>query len=216
MKTNCKNIVFIRFVEDHLDPIEFTNKIFEHIVSTKQQRTRFSNKILPIQKTGPVSEESIVSLARPYIKKAFHGEQNKVYKFKVDLQHRYNDSFSRDNVKKGLVMKVGRPHKVDLKVPDKTIIVQVFNKTCGVSVVDAAVMAKYRGYNIRMVTDEVTGFQKEKKPTAQNNKPNPPKRKENEEIDKIFTAGTEIEFKQVENAQNEDEESSESEGISLF
>lgn len=161
--------------------------------------------------TGTVSEDNIVSIAKPFIKKAFHTEKGQTFRFKVDLQYRYNDSFSRDELKKKLVMKVGRPHRVDLKQPDKTIIVQVFNKACGVSVVDAHQMAKYRAYNIRMVSDEVTGFKKEK-PVH-----NPPKAKvkESEETSKIFEENTEIEFKKVED-KNVESSDSDSEGISLF
>lgn len=117
-------------------------------------------------------------------------------------------------------MKVGRPHKVDLNKPEKIILVQIFNKACGVSVINADKLEKYRGYNIRMFTDQLLGIKKETKKDNNNSKSSSQTKskkeleEENEKESKIFKENTEIEFKQVDH--ESDSESSDSGGIDLF
>eukprot|EP01122_Echinamoeba_exundans_P004819 TRINITY_DN15045_c0_g1_i1.p1 TRINITY_DN15045_c0_g1~~TRINITY_DN15045_c0_g1_i1.p1 ORF type:complete len:461 (+),score=106.44 TRINITY_DN15045_c0_g1_i1:151-1383(+) len=155
VQTNCKNMVFIRFAEDNLDPVAVVNQIFEHVLSTGEARTRFTNKIIPICKTAPSYLDRLVQVAKPLMAQHFHKTPGKVLSFMVDYRHRYTDSIRKDDSTKELVRMVGRPHKVDLNNPDKVIIVEVFNKALGMSIVEGDAYRKYKCYNLRQVTEKM-------------------------------------------------------------
>lgn len=177
--TSCKNMVFIRFM-DQIDPNAFVIKMFEHLTQEiKKPRTRYSNRILPIEKTCFVSEDKIVETISPAVERVFR-EQNptkRPFKFRVDLKVRNNNVIDKDELKRKLAALVGRGHFVDLKSPDKILIVEVFAKAAGVAVVDNSPMDTYKGYNIRQVSatfgeplppfpDEVKNKERSKAQTA--------------------------------------------------
>lgn len=155
VQTNCKNMVFIRFAEETLDPIVVVNKIFDHVLASGEGRTRFTNKIIPICKTAPSFLDRLVQIAKPMIQQHFHRTPGKVLSFMVEYRHRYTDSIRKDDSTKELVRLVGRPHRVDLNNPDKIIIVEVFNKALGMSIVNGDDYKKFKAYNLRQITEHM-------------------------------------------------------------
>lgn len=140
---------------DEIDPNKFVIKVFEYLVQeVKKPRTRYSNRILPIEKTCFVSEDSIAATISPAIERVFvkENETSRPFKFRVDLKSRYNDKLDKDNMKRRLVSMVGRGHFVDLKTPNKSILVEVFAKAAGVAVIDFDTMELYKNFNIRTVS----------------------------------------------------------------
>lgn len=147
-------MVFIKFM-DKLDPHEFIVKVFEHLVNeVKKPRTRYSNRLLPIEKTCHVSEESLMATIQPGIERVFRerNETNRPFTFRVEMKVRNNDRLNKDEMKKKLVGLVGKGHFVDLKSPQYLLLIEVFTKAAGVAVVDNKVMEKYSGFNIRTVS----------------------------------------------------------------
>ena len=148
-------MVLIRFL-DEIDPTAFVPKLFEHLTQEiKKPRTRYSNRILPIEKTCFVSEDKIIETIAPAVERVFR-EMNppkRPFKFRVDLKVRNNNVINKDELKRKLAALVGRGHFVDLKSPDKVLIVEVFAKAAGVAVIDNAPMETYKGYNIRRVSE---------------------------------------------------------------
>ena len=148
-------MVFIRFM-DKIDPLAFVNKVFDHLTQEiKKPRTRYSNRILPMEKTCFVSEGKIVETITPAVERVFRelNPTKRPFKFRVDLKVRNNNVIDKDELKRKLAALVGRGHFVDLKSPDKILIVEVFAKAAGVAVVDNIPMEAYKGYNIRRVSD---------------------------------------------------------------
>jgi tRNA(Ser,Leu) C12 N-acetylase TAN1 len=148
-------MVLIKFL-DIADPNAFVIKLFDHLVTEiKKPRTRYSNRVLPIEKTTFVSEDSITSSISPGIQRVFRdeNESKRPFKFCVELRARNNDKLNKDDLKRRLVTEVGKGHFVDLKTPHKILLVEIFAKAAGVAVVDAEIMAKYKGFNIRSVSD---------------------------------------------------------------
>lgn len=148
-------MVLIKFM-DKLDPNEFVVKVFEHLVNeVKRPRTRYSNRLLPIEKTCHVSDESIMSTIKPSVDRVFREQNptNRPFTYRVEMKVRNNDRLNKDEMKKNLVGMVGKGHFVDLKSPQKLLLVEVFTKAAGVAVVDNIMMEKYSGFNIRTVSD---------------------------------------------------------------
>lgn len=149
-------MVLIRFMDD-INPSLFIPKVFEHLVNeVKRPRTRYSNRILPLELTSNVSEQSIINAITPSVERVFRTENvtKRPYKFRVDLRVRNNDKLNKEVMKQKLVGVVGKGHFVDLKTPHQVLIVEIFCKIAGVSVVDGVVMEKYHGFNIRTVSDK--------------------------------------------------------------
>lgn len=96
-----------------------------------------------------------MDLAKPMITESFSRPPGKTWGFMVEYRHRYTDSIRKDESTKEIVRLVGRPHKVDLNNPDKIIIVEVFNKALGMSIVDGEQYRLYKGFNIRQVTEKM-------------------------------------------------------------
>jgi tRNA acetyltransferase TAN1 len=154
VESGCNNIVFIKFM-DALDANKFVIKVFEHMTQeVKKPRTRYSNRILPIEKTCFVSEDSIVSTITPMIERVFvtENETKRPFKFRVELKVRNNDKLDKDELKRKLVTVVGKGHFVDLKTPHKLLLVEVFGKAAGVAVIDFEAMDLYKSFNIRTVS----------------------------------------------------------------
>lgn len=148
-------MVLIKFM-DKLDPNAFVIKVFEHLVNeVKRPRTRYSNRLLPIEKTCHVSDEAIMSTIKPYVERVFREENptNRPFTYRVEMKVRNNDRLNKDNMKMALVGMVGKGHFVDLKRPQKLLLVEVFTKAAGVAVVDNTIMEKYSGFNIRTVSE---------------------------------------------------------------
>ncbi|CAI5746494.1 unnamed protein product [Peronospora destructor] len=78
LDTGVKGAVLIQFKDDNLSPIALLTKIFEQVESTKEFASRFITRMIPLEKVGYASVESIKELAAPMIKthlKAFKEEQ---------------------------------------------------------------------------------------------------------------------------------------------
>lgn len=175
-------MVFIKFMDD-ISPTNFLIKVFEYLVQeVKKPRTRYSNRILPLEKTCHVSLDAIVSTITPAVEKVFKTENEpfRPLTFRADIRARYNDKIDKGEAKKTLAELVGRKHFVDLKNPMKVLIVEIFGKAAGVSVVDNKIMELYNGFNIRTVSetfgeplpphpDEIGSNQGKKKKKGSNN-----------------------------------------------
>jgi len=60
---------------------------------------------------------------------------------------------NKTEAQRSLVRLVGFHHKVDLQNPDKIIVVEVFPKACGVSIVDGADWVRFKQFNLRTVSE---------------------------------------------------------------
>jgi tRNA(Ser,Leu) C12 N-acetylase TAN1 len=149
LETKCKNIVFVRAVEETFDPPTFLSKVFSFLKETSTARTRFTNRVLPIQMTCPAEIHIILKTIVPLLRNFFQQKDNKRLKFKVELRIRNNNSVSKSTLLPEVVKLVGRPHVVDLNSPDTLIIIEIFRHCCCLAVVDAAV---FPNFNIRSLT----------------------------------------------------------------
>ncbi|XP_049849372.1 uncharacterized protein LOC126318605 [Schistocerca gregaria] len=156
--SGCKNLVFINFLDKNLDPIEFVHETLDYVINvTKEPRTRYTNRIIPIQKTCAASENSIAKTAVSLIELAFQrktGEDEKSsgYKYMVELKSRNNNSIFKESIRDLLVSKMDPSHSVDLRHPDKIIMVEIFKKACGIAIIDSKMNNLYKRYNIRTIT----------------------------------------------------------------
>lgn len=143
----------------------------------------------------------------------------------IEYRYRNNSSIKRDDLHREFIKLVGIGHVVDKTTPEIVICVEVFQKTCGFSILNGENLIKYKMYNIRTIVEIVKGIYQKKVPQNQGKKrkiktnddssdeETEPRREEGGE------ATTELEFEEVNappepaaNASDSDDEG----GISLF
>ncbi|KAF6203024.1 hypothetical protein GE061_003437 [Apolygus lucorum] len=144
VETGADNTVFIKTTVD--DPKKITYEIFSEIYTSKQNRSRFLLRMVPIDVTCKAYIEDIRKAADGLFDQPFKCDP---LTFNVFYKARYNNSLLRDEVLSAMVTLVkdrNIAHKVDLTKPQKTVIVEVIKGVCCLSVVDD--FYKYRKYNL--------------------------------------------------------------------
>ncbi|GAB2226769.1 hypothetical protein Droror1_Dr00008559 [Drosera rotundifolia] len=150
--SGCNGVVFIHMRKRDGDPgpKEIVQHIMESAASTRKLMSRFLLRVLPIELTCYSSEEEISKAIKPIIAHHFPTETEKPIKFAVLYDARANSGIDRMNIIDAVAKSVPRPHKVDLKDPEKTIVVQIVKTICLIGVVE-----KYKElakYNLRQLT----------------------------------------------------------------
>lgn len=144
--TNCKSSLFFVINQEEINPVTFVCKIFEDLKQSQQQKTRFTSRMTPIELTSHANNltKTAQTVIPPYFPNDFP------ISLRVDYNCKNNSNFSRsrDKVLKLLTQIANlNVHVVDLKLPKKTIICEIFQKYCGISVVED--IHKYNNFKIR-------------------------------------------------------------------
>lgn len=71
LETKCKNIVFIHSVDESFDPPSFLYRMFNFIKETGTPRTRFTNRVIPVQRTCRAEISLIRTTLEPLIQNMF-------------------------------------------------------------------------------------------------------------------------------------------------
>ncbi|MCO5568336.1 hypothetical protein L7F22_022035 [Adiantum nelumboides] len=156
--TGCAGVVFIQMLSSDAanglierGPNQVVQAILENCISTKNYLTRFCLRFLPIEVTCYASLEEVEKMAEPCLVRHFPVvEKDKAFKFAVVYEARANSSLDRMEMINTVAKLVKQPHSVDLKNPDKTILVQVVKTVCAIGVVSN--YKQYAKYNIRELT----------------------------------------------------------------
>ncbi|BET03273.1 Thump domain-containing protein [Nesidiocoris tenuis] len=144
VETGGDSTVFISSTFE--DPVKLARNIFEDIYTSKQNKTRFLLRLIPVQVTCKAYIEDIRKAADAMFDEPFKCQP---LSFNVYYKARRNNSVVRTEVLSAMVTLVrdrNMEHKVDLTNPDKTIVVEITKSVCCLSVVPE--FYKYRRYNL--------------------------------------------------------------------
>jgi len=174
--TEMKGLSVIRVTDDKISPVHLLSKIFSHMKENQPSCfvTRHTSRVVPIEGTCSCTLDSVMRIANKLIPPHFHPPQKSCL-FKVALKRRANNSFPRDQCTQALVKLINHDNIVDLKNPEKMIILEIFKSTAAMSVVS---LDDFKfGFNIRslMSSDTVKrgreeGKQDELQPNAKKKK----------------------------------------------
>lgn len=124
---------FIRAdIPDHYD---LGLKIINELAETKVKRTRYTNRIIPIEKVCKAKLDDICDAAGELFDKHFLKQPST---FAIIFNRKYNSEMNRDEIIKQLAELVhlkNMGNKVNLKTPEKTIICEVLKGMCMLTVV---------------------------------------------------------------------------------
>lgn len=158
VETGCAGIIFIRMLkEDGVNgviergPNQVVQAIVQDCLLTRKPLTRYCLRFLPIEVTCYASADEVRKMAGHFLSQHFPVvEKDKALKFAVVYEARANTSLDRMEIINAVAKLVAQPHSVDLKNPDKTILVQVVKTICAIGVVSN--YRQYAKYNIRELT----------------------------------------------------------------
>ncbi|XP_012342033.1 THUMP domain-containing protein 1 homolog [Apis florea] len=142
--TGVKNIVFIR--SSLTNPLELVTKIITELYNTKQQRTRYLLRLLPIEVICKANMNDIKSKADAMLEKYFAQEPKT---FSIVFNRHSNNNIYRDEVIEDLaeiINKKNPGNKADLKNPELAVIVEMVRGVCLMSV--APNYYKFKKYNL--------------------------------------------------------------------
>lgn len=126
--SGSNGVSFIRTsVENHYD---LGIKIIRKLAELKTKRSRFTNRLLPIESVCKANVEDITDSAGKLFDKHFLRESST---FSIIFNKRLNNSIHREEIIKqlaDLVVQKNIGNKVNLKNPEKTILVEVIKGLC--------------------------------------------------------------------------------------
>lgn len=152
LDTGCNGVVFVQMLKKYGDPSpkDIAQHMIESIALTKKHMSRFLLRVLPIEVSCYASDEEITRAIKPLIEQHFPVETQTPHKYAVLYEARANTGVDRKKIIDAVAKSVPGPHKVDLKNPDKNIVVQIARTVCLIGVVE-----KYKElakYNLRQLT----------------------------------------------------------------
>ncbi|KAJ3693725.1 hypothetical protein LUZ60_009205 [Juncus effusus] len=152
LDTTCNGVIFIQMQKKDGDPnpAEIVQYIMNSAFSTRKHMSRFILRMIPTEIVCYASEEEITRAIKPLVDKYFPEDSSTPKKFAVIYASRANTGIDRMKIINAVAKSIPSPHKVDLKNPDKTIIVEIIKTNCLVGVVE-----KYKElskFNIRQLT----------------------------------------------------------------
>nr|XP_031864023.1 uncharacterized protein CI109_000667 [Kwoniella shandongensis]KAA5531095.1 hypothetical protein CI109_000667 [Kwoniella shandongensis] len=158
-----------------LDPHRLVRHILEQAETTSRCPLRFCKRILPISSTCPATLKQLSDTAATLVKSAFSTPDQKPLKFAIDTNSRNSDKLERMSMIQAVAQEVSQlnaGHSVDLKNPDRTILVEVFRNTLGMTVLED--YERFKKYNPNSVATQAaknrhqqTISQSTAEPTAQ-------------------------------------------------
>ncbi|KAG4987420.1 THUMP domain-containing protein 1 [Glycine max] len=152
LDSGCNGVVFVQMRKKDGDrsPKDIVHRIVTSAASTGKHMSRFILRILPIEIACYASKEEISRAIKPLVEQYFPVETQNPHKFAVLYEARANTGVDRMEIIDAVAKSVPGPHKVDLKNPDKTIVVEIARTVCLIGVIE-----KYKElskYNLRQLT----------------------------------------------------------------
>ncbi|CEP17639.1 hypothetical protein [Parasitella parasitica] len=167
--TDC--VAFIR-INPPVNPSKLVHHMLTELKETQKYMTRYISRFLPVEKTCNAHIADIEIAAKALFEPYFSQKDNQgnpiSRKFAVACRVRNCTKIDRMSIINALAATVGPGHKVDLQEPDLTIIAEVCQTVCMLSVVDD--FNELKKYNI----ESILGSNK------QNDEPTAPKKAETE------------------------------------
>lgn len=140
INSGVQNVLF--FKTKLADPVAFTLSILDDIKSSREQKTKFLLRLVPIEATCKPYEDNVKESVKKLLERHFDKETSKTYS--VLFKSRCNNDFTKEAAIKivgDLVRELSPDSKVEYKTPDLVIMVEVMKGNCCLGV-----LPDYYGY----------------------------------------------------------------------
>jgi len=152
--TGCSGVIFLRFDDESLpSPIEFLKAIVRDLETTKESKTRFIHRIVPIERTCKASAANIEANCRELAKSFFDRVTSPLVSYCVLITNRNNSSIHKQECLNRIVKLLPFARAVvNLNEPRMVIVVEVCKNLCGVSLVDE--YESFHKFSVRFTAPE--------------------------------------------------------------
>ncbi|XP_072240811.1 THUMP domain-containing protein 1 [Leuresthes tenuis] len=151
LDSGANNVIFIR--TQNLESDKLVHHILSDLHTTKKKKSRVILRMLPVTGTCKAFQEDMLKYLTTFLEPWFKAPNCATYQ--IAFKARNSSHNKRDEIIKsiaGLVGKLNPKNKVDLTIPELTIIVEVIKAVCCISVVKDYTL--YRKYNVQEVVKE--------------------------------------------------------------
>lgn len=158
--TGSNNCVFIKTAIENYQELAVT--IVRDLFETKEKRTKFSNRLIPVDKVCRANIDEIVNNSGALFDLHFLKEP---FTFAIIFNRRCNHDIIRDDVIKqlaDLVTQKNIRNKVDLKNPQKTILIEIIKGLCLISIIPDYL--KLKKYNLNELHSPSSSSNNESQP----------------------------------------------------
>lgn len=128
---DVKCLIFVKMS----DPVAFIDKLFDTLPSLSFH-PKFCQRLLPMQKVCYANFTELINCTREHLKEYSDNTTNSNDSYAIIFESRLNNSLDRQTVTHAIADIVGTKWRVDLRRPDKVILIQVLKNICGVSVLN--------------------------------------------------------------------------------
>ncbi|WWC90599.1 uncharacterized protein L201_005535 [Kwoniella dendrophila CBS 6074] len=131
-----------------LSPHKLVRHIMEQAESSAKTQLKWCKRIIPINGSSGATVKQLSELAAGIVKDGFTTEDGKALKFAIDTNSRQSEKLDRMRMIHTVaeeVTKLDKGHSVDLKNPDKTILVELYKNTVGIAIVED--YERFKKYN---------------------------------------------------------------------
>ncbi|KAK4685628.1 tRNA acetyltransferase TAN1, partial [Tremellales sp. Uapishka_1] len=121
-----------------LDPIRILQHLMGQIETTGRSPFKWVQRLTPVSAVGHATLAQLVEIAAPVIKSGFATPTNRALRFGIIPTSRCSSRLDRMEMIKAVAEQIetlGAGHKVDLKEPERTVLIEVFKNHLGISVV---------------------------------------------------------------------------------
>ena len=132
-----KSIDCIRFCKISTDPEILVKRIISDLSLKKLKKTRFTQRIIPIQDTCPSNLSNILQNLEKLIQNSKISKDSLPSSFKIILKIRFNTKFKdeKDSIITKIASLIDEKHVVDLNTGQNVIMVYILQKTTFMGVV---------------------------------------------------------------------------------
>ncbi|KAJ1847302.1 hypothetical protein LPJ70_001604 [Coemansia sp. RSA 2708] len=118
-----------------IDPEKLVQFIFADLSETKQRKTRFTGRLIPVKVTTTSKLDAIVKGARQVAQELLADDAEPTT-FALVVNIRYCDDLKRDDVIPAVAAPLDVKHKVDLKNARYTLVIEVFKSMAAIGLVE--------------------------------------------------------------------------------
>ncbi|GAP89843.1 putative THUMP domain-containing protein [Rosellinia necatrix] len=171
LKMNVDCVLFMR-TRAPVDPLALVREISRDAAAAVDRsvwRSRFINKLTPITLTGKATEKGLEEVANKVLAAHFRlgedgGEgEDEAFSYAIRPTIRAHTTLKRIDVINKVASMISNRHKVELKNPDKVIIIEIFQTFLGMSVVgkDWEAMKRYNIHELYAAAAKSAGDSEE-------------------------------------------------------
>ncbi|WWC63420.1 uncharacterized protein I303_106022 [Kwoniella dejecticola CBS 10117] len=131
-----------------LSPYKLVRHIMEQAESSARTQLKWCKRIIPIDGTTKATVKQLSELAATIVKDGFATDNDRPIKYAIDTNTRQSDRLERMSMIHTVAEQVtllDKGHSVDLKNPEKTILLELYKNSIGMSVLED--YERFKKYN---------------------------------------------------------------------